>query len=67
MLWDVSKEHFPDDFSFEVGSIVQGTNPAGQPIQATIRAVADSTVSLDHNHPLVGKDLNFEVELVDLS
>ena len=64
---DVSKEHFPDDFTFEVGSVVQGTNQVGQPIRATIRAVTDKTVSLDHNHPLVGKDLNFEVELVDLS
>lgn len=63
---DVDREHFPEDFSFEVGSVVQGTNQVGQPVRATIKSVTDNTVSLDHNHPLVGKDLNFEVELVEL-
>ena len=62
---DVSKEHFPDDFTFEVGSVVQGTNQVGQPIRATIRAVTDKTVSLDHNHPLAGEDLTFEIEIIE--
>ena len=62
---DVAKEHFPENFDFEVGNTVQGTTPTGHPIRAIIKSVTDTTVSLDHNHPLVGQDLNFEVELVD--
>ena len=64
---DVSREQFPDDFNFEVGSVVQGTNEVGHPVRATIKSVTNSTVSLDHNHPLAGKDLNFEVELIGLA
>ena len=62
----VPKSAFPDDFEFVVGGSVQGTNPQGQMIQATVSAVEDDGVLLDHNHPLAGQDLNFEVELVEI-
>jgi len=57
---------FPDDFEFVVGNSVQGTNAQGQMIQATITTVGDEEVTLDHNHPLAGQNLNFEVELVEI-
>ncbi len=57
---------FPNGFDFEVGNSVQGTNPQGQLIQAIIASVEDDGVMLDHNHPLAGQDLNFEVELVEI-
>ena len=62
----VSKEVFPSDFVFEVGTSVQGTSPNGQVAVAKINSVTDTEVELDHNHPLAGQDLNFEVELVDI-
>jgi len=63
---EVPKEAFPEDYPFKIGDAVMGTAPNGQPIRATISSVADDTVVLDHNHPLAGKDLNFEVELVEV-
>ena len=63
----VPKQAFPEDFEFNVGAVVPGTKGAGQPFQATITEIQDETVTLDHNHPLAGKDLNFEVELVGVS
>jgi len=63
---DVPKAAFPEGFSFIVGNPVLGTAPTGQPIRATICEVKDQEVSLDHNHPLAGKDLNFEVELIEI-
>ena len=62
----VSKEMFPEDFPLEVGQVVEGTNPNGQTIHATITSYDDAEVELDHNHPLAGKDLNFEVELMEI-
>ena len=62
----VSKDMFPEDFPLEVGQVVEGTNPNGQTIHATITGYDDDEVELDHNHPLAGKDLNFEVELVEI-
>ena len=63
---EFSKTAFPDDFDFNVGEVVQGSNSVGQPMIAKITAVADETVTLDLNHPLAGKDLTFEIELIDV-
>ena len=65
-LVEVPKEAFPEDYPFRVGDAVLGSTPDGQSIRATISSVADDTVVLDHNHPLAGKDLNFEVELIEI-
>ena len=40
-----------------------GNAPTGQ-FRASIHKVGDSDVVLDFNHPLAGKDLTFEVEVV---
>tara|TARA_A100001515_G_scaffold38367_1_gene30200 strand:+ start:297 stop:737 length:441 start_codon:yes stop_codon:yes gene_type:complete len=56
---------FPPDFDFQVGALVQGNSPNGQPLVAKILSVEDDGVTLDHNHPLAGEDLTFEIELVE--
>ena len=48
-----------------VGGAVVGQGPQG-PFRATIHEIRDSDVVLDFNHPLAGKDLTFEVELVSI-
>jgi len=62
----VPKSSFPEGFDFVVGNLVQGENQLGQPIRAIISSVNDEEVLLDHNHPLAGKNLTFEVELVEI-
>jgi len=62
---NIPKTQFDDDFVFEVGGAVMGQGPQG-PFRATISEVQDDTVVLDFNHPLAGKELTFEVELVDV-
>jgi peptidylprolyl isomerase len=62
----VPTESFPDNFDFVIGGSIQGTNEKGDTIQATISSIEDDGVTLDHNHPLAGQDLNFEVELVEI-
>ncbi len=59
----VPRTAFDDDFEFVVGGTVQGSGPAGQFI-AKVQSVDEEVVTLDLNHPLAGKDLTFEVELV---
>jgi len=63
----VPRAAFPEDFEFTIGQTVGGTSASGQPIRAVVTEVGDEQVTLDHNHPLAGKDLNFEVELVEVS
>ena len=62
----VPRTAFPQDFKFEEGILVSGTSPTGQPMHATIVSFTDAEVTLDHNHPLVGKDLNFEIEMIKI-
>ena len=57
---------FPEGFEFKVGNAVQGKNDQGQVVQAIISSLDDEGVTLDHNHPLAGQNLNFEVELVEI-
>lgn len=38
----------------------------GQEIRVTCLKVEDGIMHLDHNHPLAGKALNFEIELVEI-
>ena len=48
------------------GAVVQLIGPEGEQIAATITRVDGDDVTLDFNHPLAGKALTFEIELVEL-
>ena len=63
----VSKEVFPDDFDFAVGTTVHGTNREGSPVMGTILNEEKENVILDFNHPMAGHELNFKIELVDIN
>ena len=63
----VSKTLFPEDFEFVVGNVVQGTAPGGQKMLAVVTEVQDEEILLDMNHPLAGKDLNFDIEVVEIN
>tara|TARA_B100000287_G_scaffold417934_1_gene454267 strand:- start:890 stop:1372 length:483 start_codon:yes stop_codon:yes gene_type:complete len=64
---EVPRESFPSDFPLEEGVTVQGTDPEGRPLIGTINKVEDTNVLLNLNHPMAGKDLNFEIELVNVN
>ena len=62
----VPRQSFAPDFEFIVGNVVHGETSSGQPMVATITEVKDSEVVIDTNHPMAGKDLNFDIELVSI-
>jgi len=62
---DISKDNFPDDFEYVEGAMIQGFGPNG-PVIGTINEVKEEAVNVDFNHPMAGKDLNFEIELVEI-
>ena len=57
----------PDDVPLEIGTRLQLSGPQGQPIMVTVAEVTDEVVVLDANHPLAGKDLTFQIELVEIA
>lgn len=66
LLIDVGADQFPDDAEPQVGQQVQVQVAPGQNRVATIAAVEDEAIRLDLNHPLAGKALTFDVELVEI-
>ena len=63
-IQQISKDQFPEGFEAENGLLVRGTNEDGQEIIALVIESDEKTVTLDFNHPLAGKELVFEVEIV---
>lgn len=58
---DVPRSAFPPDREPEVGAMIQGQGPDGQPIMGRITDVSGDDIKVDLNHPLAGQDLFFEV------
>jgi FKBP-type peptidyl-prolyl cis-trans isomerase SlyD len=63
---DVARDEFTDEVPLEPGVELHLTDVDGDEAYATIVEVGDETVTLDFNHPLAGKQLNFEVKVVDI-
>lgn len=62
----IPREGIPDDIPLEIGTQLQMQSPEGHVLPVTVVEVTESTVTLDANHPLAGKDLNFDIELVSI-
>ncbi len=62
----VGRENFPQDFELEVGMSYMASSPEGAQMPFVITEVRDEDVTIDFNHPLAGKNLNFDIELLDV-
>lgn len=54
-----------EDILFE-GNIVPMSDAEGHRMNGIIRAVKEESVTMDFNHPMAGKTLNFDVEVVSV-
>lgn len=50
----------------KIGTVVPMFNQNGQVVQGTVAEVKENTVTMDFNHQLAGKTLNFDVEVVSV-
>ena len=66
-IQEVPRENFPEGFGLKEGATVSGRDQDDRPMIAKIISFNDESVNLDFNHPLAGKQLNFEVELVSIN
>ena len=62
----VPKEHLPQEIQPEVGMGLISKNADGTERQLLITEVNDDSIVVDANHPLAGKDLIFELELLEI-
>lgn len=67
LIADVKKSHFPPDITPTVGQQLQMQQPDGRPLNVMVTKIEGEDVTLDANHPLAGKTLTFEIELVEVA
>jgi len=64
---ELDKSIFPENFEFKTGEVVPLSGPEGRPFLGTITEVNETTITTDLNHPLAGKTLTFEVEVISVT
>ena len=63
----VQKAQLPPDMEPEVGMQLQLNQENGQPVPCQISNIDGEEITIDANHPLAGKDLIFNIEIVEIS
>lgn len=66
MVLKVEKSQLPAEFNPEVGQKFQLPQDNGQNVIVTVTDLTDTHIELDANHPLAGKDLTFDIQLVEI-
>ncbi|MEJ2257738.1 MAG: peptidylprolyl isomerase [Woeseiaceae bacterium] len=66
LVQEVPKDALPDEIDPAVGMHLQSRSPEGQVMNLVVTDVADESITVDGNHPLAGKSLTFDIELVEI-
>jgi peptidylprolyl isomerase len=66
LIQKVPRQQFPNDMEFKVGQRFQIGQQEEQPMIVQVTEVTESDITLDGNHPLAGKNLTFDIELLGI-
>jgi peptidylprolyl isomerase len=66
MVITIPRSQFPPDMELTVGQQIQSQQPGGRIMRATVLELSPDSVKIDANHPLAGKTLTFDIELVEI-
>lgn len=66
LLIKVSKDKIPSEFKPVLGQQVRLQQPEGGSIFASVKEINEDEITLDANHQLAGKDLLFNIQLVEI-
>jgi peptidylprolyl isomerase len=67
LVLEVDRDRFPPDMNADVGMQLELRHPGGLTQTVVVTEASESTVTLDANHPLAGRNLVFDIELVELA
>jgi len=65
-VFTVGREMFPEDAQITKGAVFEMHGEQGQVIPVVVVDENEKEVSIDANHPLSGKKLTFEIELIEI-
>ena len=67
LIQEVPRDQLPAEMNPEVGQQLMATNDLGHQTPVSVTAVNEASITVDANHMLAGKDLVFEIELVEIA
>ncbi len=65
-IQDISLEEFPDGIKPEIGMELDIKDEDGNEMYGRVLAIKEDSVTMDFNHPLAGKELHFDVRVVEV-
>ncbi|MCB1829697.1 MAG: peptidylprolyl isomerase [Chromatiaceae bacterium] len=66
LVQHLPKSALPEGLEVTVGMPLQASGPEGEVVSMMVIGVAEDSIQVDANHPLAGRALNFDIELVAL-
>ena len=67
LMKKIPKEQLPKEPEPQVGMMLALSSADGKQFPAKIAEIGEKEVTLDLNHPLAGKNLNFKIKIVEIS
>ena len=67
LILELYRSQFPEHATVEVGRRFKLKNKEGGMREIRITDIDGDRVTVDGNHPLAGKDLEFEIQMLDIS
>jgi len=64
LLVEIPKKRIPENISPEKGMMLQLVDKKGLKLPVVVNEILDKSIRLDANHPLAGKVLVFDIEVV---
>jgi len=62
----VPRSAFPAGFQLSAGQELMAEGPGGEPMPFVVAALEGETVVVDFNHPLAGRTLHFDVQVLEV-
>jgi len=66
MVLVIERTELPPELKPDVGQQLQMQQSDGRAVSVLVTDVSETTITIDANHPLAGKDLTFEIELLEI-
>jgi FKBP-type peptidyl-prolyl cis-trans isomerase SlpA len=60
----IAREKFSERVQPDLGALVEFELPDGESIAGHVVGISDDGVSVDFNHPLIGRDCVYEIAIV---
>jgi FKBP-type peptidyl-prolyl cis-trans isomerase 2 len=67
LIHEIERTQLPPDLEPKVGLQLEGTKDDGKRVLFTVIKISEDNITLDANHPLAGKELIFDLELMEIN